>query len=540
MSFIGFNPSDISKPSTSFSQSNSSSNSEASDYETGADRVVTPKSKLNSSTPGTIKKKSKSVKQLIHHFSSDSDTAAEQSRTLRRRRSETSELLELPAGGEKEIRKIMAEQKKVEHLTSLYLAMQDELVTSMDEVETEMSSDIARSDKLGYLASLTTQFEDMTKYWGKLEEASEKPGVSIDIYAMIMPRNKAKVRYSKIIAQLVALTEATPAATTPTMRIINPTSFGNIGLPQFAGDYVEFDNFEATFKNLIDNGNLDDGGKLAHLMNNIKGEAREYIGRDGLAQKTYEGVWGELRARYGKPWRITRAAVKNLISLKDPESTPQDITRYWNQINESCKIAERLKLTATSVILNMALLKLPSDFRSKMDDKLKAVSDSYILTRENVAEPFNDIIAGEVEKPSGVIATLGYNTTTAAGNNKNPRNSGQPNPQAYNNPAPRNIPNCYLCLTKGHRAYDCPIYTSGPLIAERLRILGRCMRCAVPRLEHGQECTHRVHCRQHPGQRHLFYTCNTFVNRKHVPQPARPQHPPNRMIAGRQPGGTNA
>ena len=53
---------------------------------------------------------------------------------------------------------------------------------------------------------------------------------------------------------------------------------------------MEFDNFEATFRNLINNGNLDEGGKLAYLMHNLQGEAKEFIGRDGLAEKTYEDV----------------------------------------------------------------------------------------------------------------------------------------------------------------------------------------------------------------------------------------------------------
>ena len=549
MSFQGFEDSDLADPKASTSQINSSSNSEASDYETGTDKITTP---IRSRTPAKIttvvkKKQGTSVRQLIEHFSSDSDTAAEQLKPHRRRRSATAEHIEIPAGGEKQLRKEMAEQRKAEGLVNLHKAMQEELIASMDEVDIVLASEAARDLKLGHLASINTQYEDLDKYWGKIEESNDKPGVEIEFFTLVLLRNKVKARYSKLKAQLIANTEAaTPAAATPTVRIVNPTSFGNLALPQFSGDYVEFDNYEATFRNLINNGNLDEGGKLAHLLHNLKGEARDYIGRDGLASKTYEDVWTELRARYGKPWRITRAAVKKVIDLKDPEHTPQDITRYWNQVNESCKVAERLKLTATSVILNMALLKLPVEFRSKMDDKLKAVSEKYVLTRELVAEPFNDVIAGEVDKPSNIVATLGFNTTTAQAN-KASNASGQPAPQQTGRSSARPLPWCMLCPQRGHKAHTCPKYTSGPLVAERLRILGRCMRCGVPFLEHGQECSHRVNCKHHPGQRHLFYACDTFTNFHHVPQPprpmvppARPIQPPNRMIRGGPAGRPNS
>ena len=66
----------------------------------------------------------------------------------------------------------------------------------------------------------------------------------------------------------------------------------------------------------------------------------------------------------------------------------------------------------------MALLKLPVEFRAKMDDKLKPISPEYILSRELVAEPFNDIIAVEVERPNTVIATVGFNTAVMPNGNK--------------------------------------------------------------------------------------------------------------------------
>ena len=112
------------------------------------------------------------------------------------------------------------------------------------------------------------------------------------------------------------------------------------------------------------------------------------------------------------------------MDIPDPANTPQEITRYWNNLIEVCKMAERRKLTATSLILNMGLLKLPVEFRSKMDDKLKPLSPQYILTREVIAEPFNDVIAGELDKPSSLMATLSFNTTASQGNSYGKTSAG--------------------------------------------------------------------------------------------------------------------
>ena len=37
--------------------------------------------------------------------------------------------------------------------------------------------------------------------------------------------------------------------------------------------------------------------------------------------------------------------------------------------------------------------------------------------------------------------------------------------------------------------------------------LGRCQACGVMIREHGMDCTHRVRCNHHPGERHLPWTC---------------------------------
>ena len=55
---------------------------------------------------------------------------------------------------------------------------------------------------------------------------------------------------------------------------------------------------------------------------------KDYLGSDCLNTKTYDEVWDTLKEKYGKPWRITRAAVKKLMNIENPQDDPKDLSRY--------------------------------------------------------------------------------------------------------------------------------------------------------------------------------------------------------------------
>ena len=140
------------------------------------------------------------------------------------------------------------------------------------------------------------------------------------------------------------------------------------------------------------------------------------------------------------------------------------------------------------------------------------------------SEPFNDIIAGEVEKPSKIHATLGFNTLIQP-NGYNSQSNIPPQQKIQNqNKQPNSKTRqrggvkyhyCLLCSKKqgnNHKTWQCPVYSTGTLAKERMRLLNRCSQCAVPLTEHGSECSHRVHCNIHPQQRHTFWLCQNWNN----------------------------
>ena len=349
------------------------------------------------------------------------------------------------------------------------------------------------------------------------------PDIILNFELLEIAANKIKIRTKKVRGYLKAATQV-EVSRERSIKVINPTSFGDLALPEFDGDFTVFEPFEGNWRKLMDIAKLDDGSKKAYLLKCLKGEARDYIGSDGIAAKNYEEIWTELRQRYGTPWRVTRAAVKKMLNIPDPRDDSKDILRYWNEITEACKTAERLEMTASSIILNMALLKLPADYRSKMDDKLKPLCKDYVLTRQMVTEPFNDVIAIELERPRNIISTLGFSTSVASTD----QNQRQHFPPRTGKSGGKPKIFCLLCqMRTTHLASDCTVYPRGQQARARLQQLGRCGNCATVRDEHGEKCSHRAVCSAHPYQRHHHWVCNSFANRgsgSHLPTKPQQQH----------------
>ena len=249
------------------------------------------------------------VRKLIDHFSaSDSDTTESKTTITRRRKSKTSEHIEIPAGGERELRRKMAAQTKANKTVQLWKALIEDMEVTLNEADQALSANLSRNHLLGHLEGIKASEAETFKVWENILQFEEAEDVVLDMIPLVRLKNKQNTRCYKLKGHIAAATELvrpTSGSSTGVIQVLNPTNFGDLKLPDFYGDYTEFDSFEAIFKKLIANGNLDDGGKVAHLLDHIKGEAKEYLGSDGLDAKSYDEIWEDLRNMYGKPWRIT-------------------------------------------------------------------------------------------------------------------------------------------------------------------------------------------------------------------------------------------
>ena len=469
----------------------------------------------------TIKRGSNkpSVKDLVGYFSlSDSETGTE--RITRRRSSKNIEHKELPPGGERELRRNIKMQENAQQAMKVWETLNRELKEDLNEAQKSLDNNHSKGVLKGHLAGLSSA---VGYAWEALKKVLAFEGMSeVSLYfeKIRTEGRKSEKIHKRVKAHLEENSDPEIKVKKETIKEINPMKFGDLKLPEFSGDYPEYAGFEANFRKLIDaGGKMNDDVKATFLLDKITGDARDYLGNDGVEEKTYEEIWTELRSRYGKPWRVTRASVKKYNEITTPSDDPREVSKYWNQMIESCKTAERLGLTATSVILNTALLGLPSDYRKEMDDKLKVVSKDFKLTRDMVAEPFNDVIAGQVERSSKAITTLSFNTAVSNSSNGGSNSGSNSNGHKNNSNQKKywkgkgyrgnNTLYCLLCNGKANpKTGFCPVYPRGLKARERMRVLGRCIACSTLNSEHGAYCSHRVSCRDHPGQYHSYWLCD--------------------------------
>ena len=64
-----------------------------------------------------------------------------------------------------------------------------------------------------------------------------------------------------------------------------------------------------------------------------------------------------------------------------------------------------------------------------------------------------------------------------------------------------------MCAPEKH-TYKNGKYDTPQKRRHRLRQLGRCQACLVSVSTHGAECSEKARCRDHEGERHVYWTCD--------------------------------
>ena len=295
--FEGFDEEGRPVPSGSDKAQNSDTNTEVSEYESplnsaessptkGANTIVS-RSKITTPTRARALR-SGNVKKLTEHFSSDSDTTEHHPSTVRKRRSVSTEHQQLPRGGERELRKKMAAQTRANADVEMWQVCISTMKTCLDEAQQSLDQNKPRSVLLGHAAEMTACEEAVDSAWENVMPHLEDTSIVIQNKELLTAKMKSRMRCSKTLACILAETEVPSAPIgAPIGFLRNPTSFGDLALPEFSGDFTVFQSFEGNWRGTISNGTFDDGAKKAYLLRSLKGEAKDFIGVDGLADKTY-------------------------------------------------------------------------------------------------------------------------------------------------------------------------------------------------------------------------------------------------------------
>ena len=109
------------------------------------------------------------VRKLVDHFSnSDSDNTDRTVVSVRRRRSKTAAHIELPRGGERELRKKMAAQNQANDAVKLWKSLLEVLKESLDEADQALDINAPKGTLMGHKADIASVEEDLAEAWQKL------------------------------------------------------------------------------------------------------------------------------------------------------------------------------------------------------------------------------------------------------------------------------------------------------------------------------------------------------------------------------------
>ena len=176
-------------------------------------------------------------------------------------------------------------------------------------------------------------------------------------------------------------------------------------------------------------------------------------------------------------------------------------------------------------MFNIALDNLPERVRVPLAEKLEVHCPDFKFSKAIFEKQFSKIMSllnSKSRQPvtSMYAAQISNSPTTNLSNNVSEtasKNNHQPQYHGSNRGRGRGrgrgkgggrqyVPSCTLCYPQRHPIHECKFKTPQQK-RERLVNLGRCQACGVMIREHGMDCSHRVRCSHHPGERHIPWTC---------------------------------
>lgn len=110
---------------------------------------------------------------------------------------------------------------------------------------------------------------------------------------------------------------STPATAQP-IKLIMPVQQHNIPNTwgYFDGDLTQWLGFRDRFmKAFHEQADISDSWKHTHLLDSLKGQAKETLGKSGTVEGTYQQAWDRLCEIYNKPYSIARLQLREFFKL---------------------------------------------------------------------------------------------------------------------------------------------------------------------------------------------------------------------------------
>ena len=303
--------------------------------------------------------------------------------------------------------------------------------------------------------------------------------------------------------------------------------------PEFNGE-IDFEIWESNWKQLANNSGLDNDCLIIKLRESLIGKVREYIGVNGMSVLSYNQTWEKLKERYAVPWVKTQQASRKYFAIQPPIDDEESIIKYVDAVRDAVDTVECAALQPEHILFNIALDNLPERVRVPLAEKLEVDCPDFKFSKAIFEKQFSKIMSLLKNKSQHSISlySVQINENLPSNNpdfSNNTDLSDQPHQQGRGRGGRRGrgsghhnsnqtVPTCMLCAPHKHLYKDCK-YKTARQKRERLASLGRCQACTTILREHGIDCSHKARCPDHPGERHLPWTCDGKDTVHPGPQP---------------------
>ncbi|KAK0401116.1 hypothetical protein QR680_015597 [Steinernema hermaphroditum] len=294
-----------------------------------------------------------------------------------------------------------------------------------------------------------------------------------------------------------------PSETSRSVARPSDSGLKKLAVPCFDGNIMEWPNFNRLFEELVcKNTSLSEVEKLNYLVQSLKGDAKEWIGRYLATPDSFTEAYKALVRRYGDVHFLSIELHKKLRTLRAPTTDIRDQRRYIDQAATICTQMKTLQTKTDNLETVYTVLgKLPNETCDKTMDKISIEQFTDIdLVLEKVDETLTKLSFAQHTKSatSDVNKTNSWNKTNA----ESPRFKDA-----------RQLGTCVYCKRQGHNMSQCVTVSDKQERARILRDENRCMNCAAE--GHSSVNCRSLGCRSCGGKHHTSTCVNLQTYREH-------------------------
>ena len=307
-----------------------------------------------------------------------------------------------------------------------------------------------------------------------------------------------------------------------------PVNMGTSEFPKFDGK-INFYHWWAKWSHLAKVSRLNEENLEVKLRESLVDEAEALMGKTLMATGSYVQLCNKLNAIYDKPIQRVQEVADDFFEIFNRKKSTSTVEhrKFIADVEDVLLRISTEGLSAESLMINMAIQKLPDHLKRNVQTELNHLQPDFHLTKEQYCKAFDTVTNG-LDKNEGKVVT---SLNSFVRRNRN--NSGKDKNIIKNEPTIMKDENTktnkdstqvsnetnkidngkmenklYYCSIHLGKESECDLNTPKK-VRDYLEKHDRCIRCGVSKRNHEDRCRRMYPCHKHSYEKlyHLPRTC---------------------------------